>query len=595
MEVRNIGDYDLIQKVEIDGLHDTYFAEHRFLKREVICKLYHHLPSASYDKLVTLYEKIQHPHLIKPLMIEKEENLVCLVFDPFVDANHHSMNLADFLQQHEMLSEEMIFSILTQIASALDFIRQNQIGYANLKLTNCLLQNVFKDDLFVGMMDFVSIHEDKNHLLPVQLMDRYMSIWSNRSQESKEDLLKRFENTKAFFAPEIHEQNSNPYAMNTYAFGVLAYLLLTKAIPQPKMASPSKLRQLQFNWDVLIEECLKLNPKDRPDSLKKLMESVKKVEFGSPKIEVSKVHEIVTELQKTTHVKPIEAPAELKPVFKAQELIRPTFDPDPAQMFHTESVIAPYRPLEKEEKEITPIPTDMIIIPEGEYFRGSNEGARDERPAHKVFLHSYAIDVHPVTNEQFVRFLEAMGGEKDSQNNDLIRLRESRIRRSAGKLTIESGYAKHPVVGVSWYGAVGYAKWVGKRLPTEAEWEVASRSLKADMIYPTGPNIERTHANFFSADTTPVMSYPPIDIGLYDIPGNVYEWCYDWYDYNFYESSHQEPTNPKGPAQGVYRVLRGGCWKSLKDDLRCSHRHRNNPGTVNKTYGFRCAADVEAV
>ena len=131
-----------------------------------------------------------------------------------------------------------------------------------------------------------------------------------------------------------------------------------------------------------------------------------------------------------------------------------------------------------------------------------------------------------------------------------------------------------------------------KRLPTEAEWEIAA-SNGEESIYPTGPSIERVHANFFSADTTPVMSYPPNKFELYDMVGNVYEWCQDWYDYNYYEVAMQRPDNPKGPLQGVYRVLRGGCWKSLKDDLRCSHRHRNNPGVVNRTYGFRCAADVE--
>ena len=180
----------------------------------------------------------------------------------------------------------------------------------------------------------------------------------------------------------------------------------------------------------------------------------------------------------------------------------------------------------------------------------------------------------------------------DLNNNDIIRLRDSRIKRTAGKLVIESGYAKHPVVGVTWYGASAYAKWIGKRLPSEAEWEAASSGGRENFIYPTGQEIERSQANFFSSDTTPVMSYSPNAFGLYDMPGNVYEWCQDWYAYNYYDTSSQEPMNPWGPPQGVYRVLRGGCWKSLKDDLRCSHRHRNNPGAVNGTYGFRCAADV---
>jgi formylglycine-generating enzyme required for sulfatase activity len=149
------------------------------------------------------------------------------------------------------------------------------------------------------------------------------------------------------------------------------------------------------------------------------------------------------------------------------------------------------------------------------------------------------------------------------------------------------------VVGVTWYGATAYAKWIGKRLPSEAEWEVAALGGSEDAIYPTGMNIERSQANFFSSDTTTVMSYPPNGHGIYDMAGNVYEWCHDWYDFNYYNISVQEPNDPKGPMQGVYRVLRGGCWKSLKEDLRSAHRHRNNPGVMNGTYGFRCVADVE--
>lgn len=283
---------------------------------------------------------------------------------------------------------------------------------------------------------------------------------------------------------------------------------------------------------------------------------------------------------------------EKKPMLNPPELQKHQYEENPGAIFQVEPTVERYIPKKKEVSEIEPLLTDMAIIEGGEYYRGSDVGARDEKPRHRVLLSSFALDIHPVTNEQFVRFLEVMGGEKDVNNNDIIQLKESRIKRLGGKLIIESGYAKHPVVGVSWYGAVAYAKWIGKRLPTEAEWEVGASSGSFDAIYPYGAEIERSQANFFSSDTTAVKSYPPNDYGLFDVAGNVYEWCQDWYDYNSYETSVQEPTNPQGPVQGVYRVLRGGCWKSLKEDLRCSHRHRNNPGTLNRTYGFRCAADV---
>jgi formylglycine-generating enzyme required for sulfatase activity len=281
------------------------------------------------------------------------------------------------------------------------------------------------------------------------------------------------------------------------------------------------------------------------------------------------------------------------PRLQTPQLERPQTDLDPGAVFHISSSVKTYQPEPKDTSNVKPILSEMVIIQGGTKYRGSLDGNRDEMPRHQITLPSFSIDIHPVTNEQFVRFLEVMGGEKDSNHNDIIRLRDSRIKRSAGKLSIESGYAKHPVVGVTWYGAVAYAKWVGKRLPTEAEWEIAARGGLDNSLYPTGEDVEKSQANFFSSDTTAVMSYAPNGYGLYDMAGNVYEWCHDWYGYNYYEVSIQEPENPQGPLQGVYRVLRGGCWKSLKEDLRCSRRHRNNPGTVNGTYGFRCAAGVQ--
>jgi len=449
-----------------------------------------------------------------------------------------------------------------------------------------------------------------------------------------------FLQTYHFLAPEqkiYREKPVGPQA-DIYAFGVLAYFLLMHTFPEGRFPLPSELYpDFRLDWDYLIRECLKPDLTKRPSSLPAVLEELIRPHRGDgeeliekeedavlnwddePAVEPSEpdlAQETASQLEKIKEATPVavadpepeitEGQTQMlheisdsvrntnpKPVLNPGEIKRPEYDPDPAAAFHVETTVARYVPQQNEVRDIQPLQSEMVIINGGEFYRGSNQGGRDERPRHKILVSSFAMDVHPVTNEQFVRFLQVMGGEKDANNQDIIQLKESRVKRHSGKLVIESGYAKHPVIGVTWYGAIAYAKWVGKRLPTEAEWEIAAAAGQEDIIYPTGATIERTQANFFSSDTVTVKSYPPSEYGLYDMAGNVYEWCQDWYDYNYYEVSQQEPEDPQGPLQGVYRVLRGGCWKSLKEDLRCSHRHRNNPGIVNRTYGFRCAADVD--
>lgn len=458
----------------------------------------------------------------------------------------------------------------------------------------------------------------------------------------------------AFLAPEQKRLDSI-YPLDAkadvYAFGVLVYFLLMNELPEGIFDMPSSRGHSGYQWDQLITSCLQNNPNKRPTSLVQALEAIRSEKMTvvieeSKKMgqqvpdkpekketlvdltakyvasECAELPSLVTQVQTVsstfTHspapvvlapasvvldvsppleelIKPkmSDSSSSFKPNLQISQLERPQTDLDPGAIFQVHSSVKTYNPERKDVSDVKPILTEMVIITGGTFYRGSQEGNRDEMPKHQVTLATFAIDIHPITNEQFVRFLEVMGGEKDSNHNDIIRLRDSRIKRSGGKLSIESGYTKHPVVGVTWYGAVAYAKWIGKRLPTEAEWETAARGKQENAFYPTGDDIEKTQANFFSSDTIAVMSYAPNNYGLYDMAGNIYEWCYDWYGYNYYEISTQEPENPQGPLQGVYRVLRGGCWKSLKEDLRCSKRHRNNPGTVNSTYGFRCAAGVQ--
>jgi formylglycine-generating enzyme required for sulfatase activity len=450
------------------------------------------------------------------------------------------VNLADHLSSGMGLSEETVFELAKQLASAIDTAHEKNQGPLGIHLKSILINSEGEIVLAEGAA------ATKSKSLIQQLHKMGMLV-----------------DTLPFLSPEQREEKGEADGKaDTYAFGVVVYYLLTKTYPAGYFDMPSALLpDYKMGWDKLVQACLRQDPARRPALLLPSIEAV------IPK-------------------------EELKPVLQPQEIVRPEYDPDPSAIFQVEKTVERYQPKPAEIKQVEPLHTEMVIVKAGHYQRGSSQGARDELPRHAIFLDNFAIDIHPVSNEQFVRFLDAMGGEKDANNSDIIRLRESRIKRIGGKLNIESGYSKHPVVGVTWYGAIAYAKWIGKRLPTEAEWEVAASGGTEEWYYPTGNTIERSQANYFSSDTTAVMSYPPNAIGLYDMAGNVYEWCSDWYDYHYYNTSLQEPNNPKGPLQGVYRVMRGGCWKSLKEDLRCSHRHRNNPGTMNGTYGFRCAADV---
>ncbi len=566
---QTLGDYQILREMASGAMGTLYIGEHRFLKRPFLLKVLPQDLSSDRDFLQRFEEvmgslaAIDHPHLAKVHNVSFFEGKYFLVSDFIGDPTQDSLNLLRYLSLlPDRLSERDLLVIVEQVAMALGHLHEMGLAHGSLKLNNVLVTRD-KEKILISLTDAGMTRILRSDLL---LQRAYLALLEGMKSNNL-----AFLQHLAFLSPEQKASaNADAKKADIYAFGVLVYFLIMRSYPEGFFPLPShNAPEYKLAWDRLIIQCLQPDPAKRPSSLKSVMDTLKGEEKQAVKTE------------------------NLKPKIKAQELIRPEFQEDPGAIFQKETAVAQFRPKPQEIKELDPLQSEMAIIPGGAFLRGSNNGGRDEMPQHKITLNSFAIDIHPVTNEQFVRFLEALGGEKDAQNSDIIRLRESRIKRSGGKLNIESGYAKHPVVGVTWYGAIAYAKWVGKRLPTEAEWEIAAFGGVEGSTYPTGANIERSQANFFSSDTTPVMSYPPNSYGIYDMAGNVYEWCIDWYGYHYYDASVQEPNNPPGPQQGVYRVLRGGCWKSLKEDLRCSHRHRNNPGTMNGTYGFRCATDVQ--
>lgn len=219
--------------------------------------------------------------------------------------------------------------------------------------------------------------------------------------------------------------------------------------------------------------------------------------------------------------------------------------------------------------------TEGMVYVEGGWFEmGSNDGDSDEKAVHRVYVGSFHMDKTEVTVASYRRFAGATG-------------------RSMPSAPSWGWHDDHPVVNVSWDDAVAFAKWAGKRLPTEAEWEFAARGGTWTKGYKfSGSNSIADVAWYDSnsrSKTHPVGQKQPNEFGLSDMSGNVWEWCSDWYDENYYKSSSER--DPKGPANGIFRVLRGGSWYGFEYFSRVANRNTSNPRGRDINFGFRCARD----
>ena len=239
-------------------------------------------------------------------------------------------------------------------------------------------------------------------------------------------------------------------------------------------------------------------------------------------------------------------------------------------------------------------PTDgavMVYVPAGAFQMGSSEAEIDdlltrcdklstfcdrklyepETPPHTVTLDGFWIDQFEITNAQFVAYLNEFGNWHEG-GGIAIQFGQGycRIKENDGEYWITESAADHPLVMVTGYGAEAYCRWIGGRLPTEAEWEYAARGPEG-FTYPWGddpPTLELTR--FRSGTTAPVGRYPDgvSWCGVYDMAGNVWEWTADWF--GRYPSGPQE--NPVGPASGTMQVLRGGGWHSPWQEVRSTFR-----------------------
>ncbi len=318
----------------------------------------------------------------------------------------------------------------------------------------------------------------------------------------------------------------------------------------------------------------------------------------------------------------------------------------------------------------------MVRIPGGEFEMGANTQSaipglpgtaprKDEFPRHSARVNSFWMDETEVTNDQFETFVKSTGYVTTAERPILLEDIMAQLPPGSepppadmlvpGSLVFHSpvpnnrnqygvndwwsfekgaswrhpqgpdsdltGKGNYPVIHISWYDAQAYAKWSGKRLPTEAEWEYASRGGLIDQNYPWGDSVfleDGSPANFWQGNfpvenkvldgferTSPVKSFPPNGYGLYDISGNVWEWCSDWYHADYYACKQQNKMvdNPLGP-EGSYdpympntpqKIVRGGsflCNDSYCSGYRNAARMKSSPDTGLEHTGFRCVRDV---
>jgi formylglycine-generating enzyme required for sulfatase activity len=278
-----------------------------------------------------------------------------------------------------------------------------------------------------------------------------------------------------------------------------------------------------------------------------------------------------------------------------------------------------------------------VRIPAGDALLGNADmhayPGDGEGPVHAVRLDAFELAPHAVTNNEFGRFAEATGYRSEAERfgwsfvfggllpDDFPETRAvaaapwwrqvegASWRRPEGPQSTLRGRGDHPVVHVSWSDALAFCAWARARLPTEAEWEYAARGGLEGRVYPWGDELEpggehrmnvwqgafptrNTLADGYLG-TAPVDAYPPNGFGLYNMTGNVWEWCADWFDPGAY--ARDRPDNPQGPPSGTHRVSRGGsylCHASYCRRYRVAARNGLTPDSSTGNTGFRCAADA---
>lgn len=446
MESRILGDYTIIKQIGQGSFGAVFLAEHRYMKKQYVLKV---LPEElatdrsfihRFEEDVSLLSTLDHPNIVKIHNISFSQGQYFLVTDCVVDDVLETTNLAQYLMGgQKKLTEDVIFHILSQIGSALDYAHHKRSVHYGLKLNNILIGKTKGAGLEVALSDFgLSKIIGPSAVLTRTYKNVAEGLGLVSALGSSKNILEKYPNPPldssklnplhasflqnfAFLSPE--QKRLDPKKIidkksDVYAFGVLAYFLLMNEFPEGYFEMPSgRFPEYLKAWDSLIKDCLNSNQAKRPElltaALEKVMQPIKQsVHVSTPviveeikiaqekfipqEVEISQVafkDVVLSSMSTETLNSPVPETSEvsaglqrLRPVIHTTELQRPETDPDPAAVFQIDTTVKHYTPERKEIKNVQPLRTEMVVISGGDFLRGSNDGNRDETPRHQVLF-----------------------------------------------------------------------------------------------------------------------------------------------------------------------------------------------------------------
>ncbi len=648
-----------------------------------------------------LAARLKHPHIVACTDTGVADGIPFLVMDYIEGPHREPLNLRQLLDQRrergELLDEDEAAAVGLEICKALDYAHSyrdaeisNGIIHRDLKPANILLDKDTK--LYIADFGLARAMGEKFEESVVQAHALSRSLGEQPTLKGQVSISADTVGTFDYMSPEQREGRVADARSDVYAMGVILYELLTGRKVIGVIKPPSKVRPaLDPMWDEIIcSRCLSYDPDERyatASDMCRAIEGVRSktavpptppatrpVAHAAPQPHIgtawkSETPKPAVAFQRAKVVGAIAAvilgllavgglvkllsgpaaePKPLVPAVDVQARERQSKLESALAAARTARVPAGFKMVGTACDTTSGLPSlleheqtgyRLCLVPAGEFNLGSanGEGFDNEHPARRIWLDAYWMGETEVTCEQFAKFLNEKGNQEEGGVSWVNLGPAIKITGNGSAFSAKAGFAQHPVVELSWYGARAFCLWMGGELPTEAQWEKAAKGGR-DVKWPWGNQWDKQEANTaerlagvaelttaqectswwepyqketlvrrndYSDTTKPVKSYRPNGYGLYDMAGNVWEWCQDWYVATAYQQLRDGARNPTGPSSGdtqkveywqggekkseqqTCRVVRGGGWYDQASGTRCADRGRVRPAGRGAEVGVR--------